>query len=153
MRATTLGPFGHLRRPALLTPTVGFLAFLAAEAWQAQPSESGFGDAFIVILPVLVIANIFAFLPFLAGAGALLAVCRLVPSRLIALPITRLLVGAVVGSVVGLPFAYLLNFIPSATDGPRFSYVSMLAGSMVGGGFCALFYSPGPKATAQELGK
>lgn len=130
---------GYLQRPAMLTPSVGFAVFLAAEAIQAP--TMGSGDGFIWIVPMLLIVNLVAFIPCLLGAVSLIVVFDKIPRRFSELAIARFLVGALTGLALGLPFAYVLNGMPSVGDATRFSYLSMCMASMVAGGFCAVFYS------------
>jgi hypothetical protein len=135
---------GHLRWPAFLTPSVGFAAFLAVEFIRSPSSSSG--DGGIWLLPIMLIVNVVAFIPSLLGAVTLLLAFRVLPpfAQTVAM---RPIIGALVGAILGLPFAYVLNGMPSADDQPRFAYLSMLIGSMVAGGFCALFYLPSKRAS------
>lgn len=142
---------GHLRWPALLTPTVGFAAFLAAETVKAP--RTGSADEFIWILPTLIIVNVVACIPFLLGALGLILLFRAIPHRVAESAFARLLAGGLIGAVLGLPFAYVLNGMPSADEVVRFDYLSMWIGSTVAGGFCGVFYLPPTVESQMEPGK
>lgn len=131
--------WGFFRRPALFGPAVGFLAFLASEAIKTPPS--GLGDTLVVLVPMLVVAIIFAAIPYLIGAFLLLVVFRVLPRKLVELVVARLLVGAILGFLIAWPFALVLNLIPSATEQARFDLGSMVVGCATAGGFCAVFFS------------
>ena len=139
MNETESAKWGFFRRPALLGPAVGFLAFLASEAVRTPPS--GLGDTLVVLLPMLIVATIFAAIPYLIGAFLLLTVLRALPRKVVDLVAARVLVGAFLGFLIAWPFAFVLNLIPSATADARFDLGSMVVGSATAGGFCALFFS------------
>lgn len=142
MNGTESAEWGFFRRPALLGPTVGFLAFLASEAVRtAGAPPSGLGDTLVVLLPMLIVATIFAAIPFLMGAFLLLAVFRVLPRKVVDLVAARVLAGAFVGFLIAWPFAFALNLIPSATSDARFHLGSMIVGCATAGGFCAVFFS------------
>jgi hypothetical protein len=152
--------WGFLRRPALFSPAVGFLTFLAVEAANSPTELRTGGLREILIggligLPLaLVIATLFALIPLLIGGATLLAACRLLPSRWIEILPFRLTIGGLVGVLVGWPFTHVLNWIPSATAEPRFNHTSMFIACAVTGAYCAVFYSPPPlSANQSEEGK
>jgi hypothetical protein len=131
--------WGSFRRPALLGPAVGFLAFLGSEA--VRSPASGIGDSFIWLPLFFVIATVFAAIPYLIGAFLLLVVFRGLPIGLVRFTALRLVLGAVFGAFVAWPFGNVLNWIPSATADPRFNMISMLVGGSVAGAFCAGFFA------------
>jgi hypothetical protein len=88
----------------------------------------------------VIFATVFGFFPSLIGAASFVALCRRLPERLIRMAAIRLLLGALIGALVSFPFAYVMNWIPSGTDEPRFNHMSMLVGSIAAGGYCALCY-------------
>jgi hypothetical protein len=136
--------FGFFRRPALLGPAVGFLAFLGSEAIRLPTGTgdgSGIGDALIWLPLFLVIATTFAAIPYIVGAFVLLAAFRVLPKELRRFTVFRLFLGGVFGAPIAWPFAVVLNWIPSATADPRFNFGSMLIGGTVAGAFCAAFFS------------
>ena len=145
--------WGIFRRPALLGPVVGFLAYLAAEAVRL-PAGSGEGggsaDWIIWLGLILLIVYVFSAIPYLLGAFLLLAACRALPTTLVRLKSFRVVLGALVGGLLAWPFAHALNWIPSATTTePRFSFVSLLIACAISGGFCAAFLSlPHPARSA-----
>ena len=132
--------WGFFRPPAIFGPMVGFLAFLGSMAMESPDSGSS-NDGLIVLPLVLVIATIFAAIPYLLGAFLLLAACRVLPARVVRITPIRLVLGGLIGALIGWPFAHVLNWIPSATADPRFDYGSVLVGSVVAGGYCAAFFS------------
>jgi hypothetical protein len=134
---------GFFRRPAFLGPAVGFLAFLGSEAIRlpATGDGSGIGDALIGLPLLLVIATIFAAVPYVVGALLLLAAFRLLPKELRRFRVFRLSLGGVIGASIAWPFAVVLNWIPSATADPRFNFGSILIAGTVAGAFCAAFFS------------
>jgi hypothetical protein len=94
----------------------------------------------IWLLPFLVVATIFAAIPYLIGAFVLLTIFRVLPGGVVRLVTLRLLFGAFVGAFIAWPFGYALNWIPSSTEDPRFDMTSMLIGCSVAGAFCAAFF-------------
>jgi hypothetical protein len=131
--------WGFFRRPALFGPAVGFLAFLGSEAIRQPGTGSPEG---LIWLPLfLIIATVFAAIPYLIGALLLLAVFRMLPRALVRSAPTRMQLGAIVGALIAWPFAFVLNWIPSATVDPRFNLGSMLVGCIVAGGFCSAFFT------------
>ena len=134
MNETESAQWGFFRRPALLGPAVGFLAFLASEAIRTIGTlPSGLGDTLIVLLPMLIVATIFAAIPYLIGAFLMLAAFRALPRKIVDLVVARVLVGAILGFLIGWPFAFVLNLIPSATTDPRFDLGSMVVGCATAG--------------------
>jgi hypothetical protein len=131
--------WGSFRRPALLGPAIGFLAFLGSEA--VRSPGSGIGDSFIWLPIFLVIATIFAAIPYLIGAFLLLVVFRGLPIGLVRFTALRLVLGAGFGAFVAWPFGNVLNWIPSATADQRFNMISMLVGGSIAGAFCAGFFA------------
>jgi hypothetical protein len=129
---------GFFGRPVLLGPAVEFLAFLGSEA--VRSPGSGTSDSLIWLAPFLVVATIFAAIPYLIGAFVLLTTFRVLPDGVVRLIVLRLLFGAFVGAFIAWPFGYALNFIPSSTADPRFNMASMLIGCSVAGAFCAAFF-------------
>ena len=143
---------GFLRKPALLTPAVGFLAFLVLEAARSPSTAEPLGDALIALPIVLVVATIAALIPMIVAAAGLLVILSLLPDSLVRIALLRMSIGGSIGVLVGLPFTYVLNFIPSATAEPRFSYLSMLVACAIAGGYAAIFYSAsGPAAPPESL--
>jgi hypothetical protein len=138
MHASGSGPRGFFRRPVLLGPAVGFLAFLGSEAIRSP--ASGTSDGLIWLPLFLIVATLFAAVPYLIGALLLLMAFRVLPNALVRLMATRLLLGGVLGAFIAWPFGYVLNWIPSATADPRFNMVSMLVGCSAAGAFCAAFF-------------
>jgi hypothetical protein len=133
------GDWGFFRRPVLLGPAVGFLAFLGCEAIRSPASGSADG---LIWLPLfLVVASLIAAIPYLLGALVLLAALRVLPKRLRRFAVLRLVLGGVMGILIAWPFAIALNMIPSATADPRFNLGSVLIGGAVAGAFCAAFFS------------
>jgi uncharacterized oligopeptide transporter (OPT) family protein len=131
--------WGYFRRPVLLGPAVGFLAFLGSEA--VSTPAYGTPDGLIWLPLFLIVATILAAIPYLIGTLVLLGVFRVLPYGLARLMAPRVLIGAVVGAFIAWPFGAALNWIPSATADPRFNITSMLAGGLVAGAFCAAFYA------------
>jgi hypothetical protein len=141
--------WGYLRRPALLTPVIATISLQAIEATRSSSDASFAGTDWIVFAlfgtPLLVIVvTVFGLIPMIVGALILLAVCSVLPGWFVRIAVLRMAIGGLIGCVVGLPFTYVLNFIPSASSEPRFSYLSMLFACVVSGGFCAAFYSDSP---------
>ena len=142
MNETESAKWRFFRRPALLGPAVGFLAFLASEAIRTiRTMPSGLGDTLVVLLPILIVATILAAIPYLIGAFLLLATFRALPRKIVDLVAARVLVGAFLGFLLAWPFAFVLNLIPSATADARFNLGSMVVGCATAGGFCAVFFS------------
>lgn len=139
--------WGYFRRPVLLGPSVGFIAVLAAEAVRS-PSPPDSADGLIWLPLFLVIATIFAAIPYLLGAFLLLAICRALPSPLVSFIAFRLILGGLVGALIAWPFTNMLNWIPSFTAEPRFKFNSILAGCVVGGAYCAAFFATPAKQRA-----
>jgi hypothetical protein len=133
--------WGFFRPPAIFGPMVGFLACLGSMAMES-PGSGGSSDGLIALPLVLVIATLFAAIPYLLGAFLLLTACRVLPSRWIRITPIRLVLGGLIGALIEWPFAHALNWmIPSASADPRFDYSSVLVGSVVAGGYCAAFFS------------
>lgn len=148
--------WGFFRRPALLGPVVGFLAYLAAEAVRL-PADGGRGgevgwstDWIIWFGLILLVVHVFSAIPYLLGAFVLLAVCRALPATLVRLNSLRVVLGGLVGGLIAWPFAHALNWIPSATTAePRFRFDSLLIACAISGGYCAAFLSlPRPARSA-----
>jgi len=140
---------GYLRRPALLTPVIATLSLLAIEAIRSPSEVSAVGMDWVVpvlfgALLLVVLVTVFAAIPMIVGAVILIAICNVLPRWVVRIVALRMVIGGLVGCLVGLPFTYVLNFIPSAGPEPRFSYLSMLFASAVSGAFCAVFYSDSP---------
>jgi len=141
--------FGYLRRPALLTPVIATISLQAIEAIRS-PSEVSFAGPEWIVLALfgtffaVILVSVFGLIPMIVGAVSLIAVCRILPGWLVRIAVLRMAIGGLIGCVIGLPFTYVLNFIPSASSEPRFSYLSMLFACVVSGGFCAAFYSDAP---------
>jgi hypothetical protein len=134
------GDWGFFRRPVLFGPAVGFLAFLASEAISSP--ASGSADGLIWMPLFLIVATIFAAIPYLLGAYLLREACRALPIWLVRFMAFRLVLGGLIGGMIAWPFTYALNgMIPSATADPRFNFTSMLVGGVVAGGYCAAFFS------------
>lgn len=133
--------WGFLRKPALFTPAVGFFTFLAVGLVRSPSVSEPLGDALIAVPIMLVVATIFALIPMIIGAAGLLFVFSVLPSWLVQVALLRMPIGSAIGLLIGMPFAYMLNWIPSATAGPRFDYFSMLVACAVAGGYSAFFYS------------
>jgi hypothetical protein len=132
--------WGYLRRPAFLAPVVAAVALMIVIAVKTPGEVDPVGV--LAGLPFLVLLTlIFASIPMVVAAVFLLVVCRALPRVVVSMTPARMAIGGLVGCLVGLPFTYMLNWIPSATDGPRFDYLSMLIASAVTGAYCALFYS------------
>jgi hypothetical protein len=140
--------WGFFRRPALFGPAIGFLAFLASEATRSP--ASGSADGLIWIPLFLIVATIFAAIPYLLGACLLVAVCRVLPSRLVRVTAFRLFLGGLIGGLIAWPITHALNGIPSTTADPRFNSVSMLVGCVVAGGYCAAFFSASHSGAASN---
>jgi hypothetical protein len=87
--------WGFFRRPALLGPAVGFLAFLGCEAVQAP--GSGALDGLIWLPLFLILASLVGAIPYLIGAFLLIAVFRVLPPAVVSFIATRVLVGAAIG--------------------------------------------------------
>jgi hypothetical protein len=140
---------GYLRRPVLLTPVIATISLLAIEAIRSPSDVSFSGTDWIVFALfgtffAVILVTIFGLIPMIVGAAILMAVCRVLPGWLVRIAALRMATGGLIGCLVGLPFTYVLNFIPSAGSEPRFSYISILFASAVSGGFCAAFYSELP---------
>lgn len=140
---------GYLRRPALLTPVIAAISLLAIEAARSTSDVSVAGTDWIVaalfgIALLVVLVIVFASIPMIVAAVILVSACNALPRRLVSITALRMAIGGLVGCLVGLPFTYVLNFIPSATAEPRFGYLSMLFASAVSGAFCAAFYTNSP---------
>jgi predicted membrane protein len=118
---------------------VGFLAFLGCEAIGSP--ASGSADGLIWLPLMLAVATIFAAIPYLVGALLLLAAFRVLPKEFCRFAVLRLVVGGVIGAVIAWPFAFALNWIPSATADPRFDHDSVRIGGAVASAFCAAFFS------------
>jgi hypothetical protein len=135
--------WGFFRRPALLGPMVGFLAFLAAEAIRQPADFSGGswrGDWIIFFGLFVMVATLFSAIPYLLGAFLLLAACRVFPVPWVQVAVFRVALGGLIGAAIGWPFAHALNWIPSASPTePRFNLVSVIVASAVAGGYCAIF--------------
>ena len=113
--------------------------FVGSEAIRSPASGSADG---LIWLPLfLVVATIFAAIPYLIGAFLLLAAFRVLPKELGRFTVFRLALGGVIGALIAWPFTCALNWIPSATADPRFNFGSMLVGGAVAGAFCAAFFS------------
>jgi hypothetical protein len=141
--------WGYLRRPALLTPVIATISLWAIEATRSPPDAFFAGTDWVVFalfgIPLqAVVVTVIGLVPMMIGAFILVAVCSVLPGWLVGIAVLRMAIGGLIGCVVGLPFTYLLNFIPSASSEPRFSYLSMLFACVVSGGFCAAFYSDSP---------
>jgi hypothetical protein len=141
--------WGYLRRPALLTPVVATISLQAIEAITSPPGVSFSGPDWIVFALfgtffAVIFVTIFGLIPMIVAAAILVAVCSVLPGWFVRIAALRVAIGGVIGCLVGLPFTYALNFIPSASSENRFSYLSMLFASVVSGGFCAAFYSDSP---------
>jgi hypothetical protein len=138
--------WGYLRRPALLTPIIATISLQALEAIRSPSGASLVGPDWIVLALfgtffAVVLVTFFGLIPMIVGAVSLIAVCSVLPGWLVRIAALRIAIGGLIGCLIGLPFTYVLNFIPSASSEPRFSYLSMLFASAVSGGFCAAFYS------------
>lgn len=121
----------HFRRPALLGPAVGFLAFLASEAATANAPAST--DGLIALPVVLILATVFGAIPCLLGGVLLIVACRALPPGLVRYFLCRLALGGAIGALIAWPFSWLVNgMIP---------YGSMLIGCAVAGAYCAAFMS------------
>jgi hypothetical protein len=131
--------WGFFRRPALLGPAVGFLAFLGSEA--VQSPASGNPDGLVWLPLFLIVASLVAAIPYLVGAFLLIVVFRIMPRPVVSFIGARVFIGAAIGASIALPFGYALNSIPSANSDPRFNMVSMLVGCSVAGAFCAAFFA------------
>ena len=141
--------WGFLRRPVLLGPAVGFLAFLGSEG--VRSPDSGSAEGLIWLPLMLAVATVFAAIPYLVGALLLLAACRVLPHSAVRFAAFRLLLGGLIGGVMAWPFAHVFNWIPSATSDPRFDFESMLVGCVVAGGYCAAFYSESQPVHGAQL--
>ena len=140
---------GYLRRPALLTPVIATISLQAIEAIRSPSDFSSAGPDWIVLALfgtffAVILVTVFGVIPMIVGAVSLIAVCSVLPGCLVRIAAFRMAIGGLIGCIIGLPFTYLLNFIPSASSEPRFSYLSMLFACVVSGGFCAAFYSDSP---------
>ena len=140
---------GYLRRPALLTPVIATISLQAIEAIRSPSDFSSAGPDWIVLALfgtffLVILVTVFGLMPMIVGAVMLIAVCSVLPAWLARITALRMAIGGLIGFFVGLPFTYILNFIPSGSSEPRFSYLSMLFASVVSGGFCAMFYSASP---------
>ncbi len=141
--------WGYLRRPALLTPVIATISLQAIEAIKS-PSDVSFAGPDWIVLALfgtffaVILVTVFGLIPMIVGAVSLIAVCSVLPGWLVRVAAFRMAIGGVIGCLIGLPFTYVLNFIPSASSEPRFSYLSMLFACAVSGGFCAAFYSDSP---------
>jgi hypothetical protein len=138
--------WGHLRRPALLTPVIAAISLQAIEAARSPLDISLAGTDWIALalfgtFVLVVLVTIFGLIPMIAGALILIAVCSVLPGWFVRIAALRMAIGGLIGCLIGLPYTYLLNFIPSASSEPRFSYLSMFFACVVTGGFCAAFYS------------
>jgi hypothetical protein len=141
--------WGYLRRPALLTPVIATISLQAIEATRSPLDFSFTGTNWIAIalfgtLLLVFLVTLFGLIPMIVGAAILIAVCSVLPAWLVKTVALRMSIGGLIGGLVGLPFTYVLNFIPSAGSEPRFSYLSMLFACVISGGFCAAFYSDSP---------
>ena len=141
--------WGYLRRPALLTPVIATISLQAIEAIRS-PSDVSFAGPDWIVLALfgtffaVILVTVFGLIPMIVGAVILIAVCSVLPGWLVRIAALRMAIGGLIGCLIGLPFTYVLNFIPSASSEPRFSYLSMLFACVVSGGFCAAFYSDSP---------
>jgi hypothetical protein len=141
--------WGYLRRPALLTPVIATISLQALEAIRS-PSDVSFAEPDWLVLALfgtffaVILVTVFGVIPMIVGAVILIAVCSVLPGWLVRIAALRMAIGGLIGCLIGLPFTYVLNFIPSASSEPRFSYLSMLFACVVSGGFCAAFYSDSP---------
>jgi hypothetical protein len=138
--------WGYLRRPALLTPVIATIALQAIEAIRSVPDISFAGTEWIALALfgtffAVILVTVFGLIPMIVGAAILIAVCSVLPGWLVRIAAVRMAIGGLIGCLIGLPFTYVLNFIPSGSSEPRFSYLSMLLACAVSGGFCAAFYS------------
>jgi hypothetical protein len=107
------------------------------------PIEVGTDLAGVVVgaLFFVIFATVFGFLPSVIGAASFVALCRRLPERVTRMAAMRLLLGGLIGALVSVPFAHVMNWIPSGTGEPRFNHISLLVGSIVAGGYCALCYT------------
>ena len=138
--------WGYLRRPALLTPIIATISLQAIEAARSPPEFAFDGTDWLVLALfgtffAVILVTVFGLIPMIVGAVMLIAVCSVLPAWLVRIAALRMVIGGLIGCLIGLPFTYILNFIPSGSSEPRFSYLSMLFASVVSGGFCAIFYS------------
>jgi hypothetical protein len=138
--------WGYLRRPALLTPVIATVSLQAIEAIRSPSDISIAGPDWIAVALfgtffAVILVTVFGLIPMIVGAVSLIAVCSVLPGWLVRIAALRMAIGGLIGCLIGLPFTYVLNFIPSGSSEPRFSYPSMLFASAVSGGFCAAFYS------------
>ena len=141
--------WGYLRRPALLTPVIAAISLLVIEATRSPTDVTFDGTDWIVFalfgMPLLVIlVTVFGLIPMMAGAFIVIGACSVLPGWLVRIAVLRMAIGGLVGFVIGVPFTYVLNFIPSGGSELRFSYLSVLVTSVVSGGYCAAFYSDSP---------
>jgi hypothetical protein len=146
--------WGYLRRPALLTPVIATISLQAIEATRSPSDVSFAGTDWIAIvlfgnLFLITLVTVIGLIPMIVGAVILIAVCSVLPGWLVRIVTLRVAIGGLIGFLVGLPFTYVLNFIPSASSEPRFTYLSMLFASVVSGGFCAVFYSDSLERTRE----
>jgi hypothetical protein len=141
--------WGYFRRPALLTPVIATISLQAIEAIRS-PSDWFFAGPDWIVLALfgtffaVIFVTVFGVIPMIVGAVSLIAVCSVLPRCLVRIAAFRMAIGGLIGCLIGMPFTYLLNFIPSASYEPRFSYLSMIFACVVSGGFCAAFYSNSP---------
>lgn len=140
MQPVTHNEWGFLRRPALLAPAVGLISYIVADG---NLSGEAFTAEGLIWFPfLLVVATLFSAIPLLVGAIILLSVLRWVPAGVSRLAVARISLGALVGGLVGWPFAQAMNWLlPPVNSAPRFDVMSLLVACAATGAFCATFYS------------